>query len=67
MSKKWYIVNTHSGFEGQAKKALEEQIKRNGLEGQFGEILVPSENVVQLVKGKKQTRFITTFFTRKPA
>lgn len=56
MSKKWYIVNVHSGFESQAKTSLEERVKRYGMQDKFGEILVPSENVVQLVKGKKQTR-----------
>jgi transcriptional antiterminator NusG len=56
VSKKWYIVNAHSGFEAQAKLSLQERIKRHGLESSFGEILIPSENVVQLVKGKKQTR-----------
>lgn len=56
MSKKWYVVNIHSGFEAQAKASLQERIKRHNLDTQFGEILIPSENVVQLVKGKKQTR-----------
>jgi transcriptional antiterminator NusG len=56
VSKKWYIVNAHSGFESQAKASLQERIKRHGLDSQFGEILIPSENVVQLIKGKKQTR-----------
>jgi transcriptional antiterminator NusG len=56
VDKKWYVVNIHSGFEAQAKLSLLERIKRHALDDQFGEILIPSENVVQLVKGKKQTR-----------
>jgi transcriptional antiterminator NusG len=53
--KKWYIVNTLSGQEAKAKSALEERIRQNKLEEKFGDILIPSESVVQLVKGQKQT------------
>ena len=55
MSKKWYVVHTFSGFEHKAKMALEERIKALGKQDQFGEILVPVEKVVELVKGKKKT------------
>ena len=54
--KKWYIVNTQTGWESTAKAAIEERIRTQKLEEQFGEILIPSENVVELVKGQKQTR-----------
>lgn len=54
-SKKWYVVHTYSGFEDKAKKALEERIKLNNLDEKFGEILIPSEDVVELVRGKKRT------------
>lgn len=53
--KNWYVVHTYSGFENKAKKALEEQIKSKSLEDSFGEILIPSEDVVELVRGKKRT------------
>ena len=39
----WYIVNTFSGFENKVKEALEERMKKEGLEDCFEEILVPSE------------------------
>ncbi len=55
MEKKWYIVNTLSGQEARAKANLEERIRQNKLETMFGDILIPSESVVQLVKGQKQT------------
>ncbi len=55
-TKKWYIVNVHTGCEKTAKSAIEERIRSHKVEEQFGEILIPSENVVQLVKGQKQTR-----------
>lgn len=56
MDKKWYIVNVQTGCESTAKSAIEERIRSHKLEDQFGEILIPSENVIQLVKGQKQTK-----------
>lgn len=56
MEKKWYIVNCQTSCEGIAKAAIEERIVSQGKEDLFGEILVPTENVVQLIKGKKQNR-----------
>ncbi|MGH7848595.1 MAG: transcription termination/antitermination protein NusG [Candidatus Binatia bacterium] len=55
MDKKWYVVHTLSGFEHRAKAALEERVKLLGKKELFGEILVPTEKVVELVKGKKKT------------
>ena len=55
MAKNWYIVHTFSGYEQKAKAALEERIKTLGKQDQFGEILVPVEKVVELIKGKKKT------------
>lgn len=52
---KWYVVHTYSGFEDRVKKSLEEKIRQEGLQDQFGDILVPKENVVELVKGEKRT------------
>ncbi len=52
---KWYIVNTHSGYEDKTVVALKDQIQRDELTQLFGEILVPTENVLELVKGKKRT------------
>jgi transcription termination/antitermination protein NusG len=54
--KKWYIVNTQTSCENLAKTAIEERINTKNMQEYFGDILVPSENVVQLIKGKKQTR-----------
>ena len=55
MPKKWYVVHTYSGYEKQAKSALEERIRSHNKEEYFSEILVPSEKVVELVKGQKKT------------
>lgn len=51
----WYVVHTYSGYENKAKLALEERVKAAKKEALFGEILVPEENVVELVKGQKRT------------
>ncbi|MBI5887457.1 MAG: transcription termination/antitermination protein NusG [Deltaproteobacteria bacterium] len=55
MAKKWYVVHTYSGFENKVKASLEEKIKTSGKQELFGEILVPSERVVDMVKGVKRT------------
>ncbi|MBN2468397.1 MAG: transcription termination/antitermination protein NusG [Deltaproteobacteria bacterium] len=55
MAKHWYVVHAYSGYENRVKDLLQERIKGNNKEEFFGEILVPSENVVELVKGQKRT------------
>ena len=51
---KWYVVHTYSGFEQKAKKSLEERAKLEGLEAHFGQTLVPTEDVVEMVGGSKR-------------
>ena len=51
----WYVVNTYSGYEINAKKTLEERARSNNLTHRFGNILVPQETVVELVRGQKKT------------
>ncbi len=53
---RWYIVNTQTSCEALAKKSIEERVRSLKMEDRFGQILIPSENVVELVKGKKATR-----------
>jgi len=55
---RWYVVHTYSGYENRAKKSLEERIKTASLTDLFGEVLIPTENVVELGKGgaKKTTK-----------
>ncbi len=55
MAKQWYIVHTYSGFEHKVKAALEERIKSAGKEALFGRILVPTEKVIELVKGERRS------------
>ncbi|MCB0332794.1 MAG: transcription termination/antitermination protein NusG [Bdellovibrionales bacterium] len=52
---KWYVVNAYSGYELKAKRSLEERIRTHELEHLFGEVRVPEETVVELVRGQKKT------------
>jgi transcriptional antiterminator NusG len=53
--KKWYGVHTYSGYENKVKLNLEERIRSLGAEEFFGEILIPSETVVELKNGERKT------------
>ena len=55
MARQWYILHTYSGFEEKVKIAMQERIRQAGQEESFGEILVPTEQVVEMVKGTKKT------------
>ncbi len=52
-TKRWYVVHAYSGMEKSVKKALVERIARSGMQDQFGEILVPTEEVVEVKNGQK--------------
>ena len=54
MSKRWYVVHAYSGYEKRVKAALEERIARYGMEEHFGDVLIPTEEVVEMRAG--QTR-----------
>jgi len=51
---KWYIVHVYSGFENKVKAALEERISQYAHPEKFDEVLVPTEQIVELVKGKRK-------------
>lgn len=53
MSKRWYVVHVYSGMEKSVHKALVERIERAALQTSFGQILVPSEEVVEVKGGQK--------------
>jgi transcriptional antiterminator NusG len=55
VNKKWYIVHTYSGHEAKAKQALLERARALGKDELFDEILIPEENVIEVVKGEKRT------------
>ncbi|MBK2261214.1 transcription termination/antitermination NusG family protein, partial [Francisella tularensis] len=50
----WYVVQVHSGYEKRVKAQLEENIEIAGLKNNFGRILVPTENVVEMKGGQKR-------------
>ncbi len=56
MDKKWYIVNVQSSCENTAKASLEDRIVTQKMEDVFGDVLIPAEDVVKMVKGKKKSR-----------
>src|SRR3989338_2413970 len=51
----WYVVHTYSGYENKAKFALEDRIQSLKVQKFFSEVVVPEENVIELVKGQKRT------------
>lgn len=53
MTMRWYVVHAYSGFEKSVQRALVERIARSGMQEQFGEILVPVEEVVEMKGGQK--------------
>lgn len=53
--KKWYIVHTYSGHENKAKLTLKERVANANLNEYFGEVLVPTESVMEVVKGQRRT------------
>jgi transcriptional antiterminator NusG len=53
MAKRWYIVHAYSNFEKKVKESILEQAKAQGLEDQFSEVLVPTEDVVEIRRGRK--------------
>lgn len=54
MTMKWYVIQAYSGYEQQVMRSLQERIQRSGLQDKFGEILVPTEEVVEMRDGKKR-------------
>jgi transcription termination/antitermination protein NusG len=54
MALRWYVVHAYSGFESTVKRSLGERVKRSGLADKFGEILVPTEEVVEMREGQKR-------------
>jgi transcriptional antiterminator NusG len=54
MLKRWYVVQSYSGYEKYVKNKIKEKIKSHALEEFFGRILVPTENVIEMKKGQKR-------------
>jgi len=54
MAKRWYVIHAYSGYEKQVKRSLEDRIARADLEEMFGDVLVPTEEVVEMKGGQKR-------------
>lgn len=54
MTMRWYVVHAYSGFESQVKRSLEDRVRTAGLEHKFGDILVPTEEVIEIRSGQKR-------------
>lgn len=54
MSKGWYVVHTYSGFEGRVKTSIEERAKTPPFRDRIGQVLVPTERVIEIREGKKR-------------
>jgi len=54
MALQWYVVHAYSNFEHKVKQSLIERVRRAGLQGKFGEVLVPTEEVVEMREGQRR-------------
>ncbi len=54
MALQWYVVHAYSNFEHKVKESLVERVRRAGLQDKFGEILVPTEEVVEMREGQRR-------------
>ena len=61
MTMEWYVIHAYSGYENKVREALMERIERFSMEDNFGEIMVPSEEVVEL-RGGQEKRIQRKFF-----
>ena len=55
MAKNWYVVHTYAGFEGRVRSSILEQASQMGLQDAIGQVLVPTEDVIEIKDGKKRT------------
>jgi transcriptional antiterminator NusG len=54
VSKRWYVIHAFSGYEGQVQRSLKDRIERAGMQEFFGDILVPTEEVVEIRNGQQR-------------
>ena len=55
MTKNWYVIHTYAGFEGRVKTSLLERANQMGLVEKLGQVLVPTEDVIEIKDGKRRT------------
>ena len=60
-TKNWYIVHTYSGFENKVKESLEQRVQAYGLQGEIGDVLIPTEDIVEK-RGGREVKSARRFF-----
>lgn len=55
MAKQWYVVHTYSGYENKVRRSIAEQFRTQGIVDKLGDIVVPTEQVVEVKGGKRRT------------
>jgi transcriptional antiterminator NusG len=55
VGKNWYVVHTYAGYEGRVKATILERASQMGLQDRIGQVLVPTEDVIEIKEGKKRT------------
>jgi transcriptional antiterminator NusG len=55
MTKQWYVLHTYAGFEGRVKASLVERANQMGLQDKLGQVLVPTEEVIEIKDGKRRS------------
>src|SRR5947207_14908810 len=53
--KNWYVIHTYAGFEGRVKASIQERANQMGLTERLGQVLVPTEDVIEIKDGKRRT------------
>lgn len=59
--KKWYVIQSFSGFENKVADLIKKHIKMNNVQNMFEKIMIPTEEVIEIKNGKKK-KVITNFF-----
>jgi len=62
MNNRWYVIHTNTGFEDRVKSYIEDRMVIEGFEDQVGEVLVPTETIVEPLKGGKKKTSVRKFF-----
>ena len=60
MAKQWFVIHTYSGYENKVKEMLEERVQAYKFQDAFGDILVPAEDVEEIIKGLKGEKKVKT-------
>ena len=54
MAKSWYVIHTYAGYEGRVRASLGERAAQVGLQDEMGQVLVPTEDVIEIKDGKRR-------------